>query len=216
MTMARLAALSIAVLFAAVGCGDDEAVQMVEDPAGADCPCRLATVIDNLALCVSPTTAFASTHVYSTFWNDLTREPECEPWRAPQPVPAIPWSKLRISSQCAGNGQLCVTLKAGQENNLSPDDCLLTTQCTAFDYTTPGQVAELAPLGAWVAESSECALRYEQLGGYLEFRVDSAQLGCGMSADDVTRVAVCPTRCEADPTAAGCEICGEPQIMTWF
>lgn len=202
-------------LVTCVACGDDEPVQQTEDPAEAECPCRLDAEIDNLALCVSPTTAFAPTHVYSTFWNPLAQRAECEPWRDPQPIPASPWSAVRVSSACQGSGQLCVTVKAGAANNFSVDDCVLTTRCVPFDYMTPADVVELAPLGAWVAESSACAERHEQLGAYLEFSFDSEQLGCGMG-DRVTRLAVCPARCEGDRTRPGCEMCGVPRIVTSF
>ncbi len=204
----------MALLLAGGGCGDDS-TRTVEDPARAVCQCRLDTQIANLALCVSPTTSFAPTHVYSTFWNDVGGKAECEPWRSPQPVPAMPWSKVQISSRCQGSGQVCVTVKAGMASSRSAEDCVLTTRCSAFDYTTPDQPLELAPLGAWVAESSECASRYEQLGGYFELTAPSQQLGCG-NPDEITYVPICPTFCNTDPNAAGCEVCGGPGIMPSF
>jgi len=197
-------------------CGDDPALRTGEDPASDDCPCRLETQLDNLALCVSPSTAFAPTHVFSSSWSEGDRGPMCEPWRAMQPVPSKPWSGVRISSRCAGGGQLCVTARSGRVSEADESDCILTRRCVTFAYTTPGQVVELAPLGAWVAESSECSLRHEQLGGYLEFAVTSNELGCGAEADRITRVAVCPPRCQAEPDGEGCEVCGGPEIMTWF
>ncbi len=212
--MGRIAALSMGFLFTAGGCGDDS-LQTAGNSAKAGCECRLDTVIQNLALCASPTTAFAATHVYSTFWNSVEQKPDCEPWRDPQPVPAMPWSNVSISSRCQGSGQICITMKAGNVKSPSADDCVLTSRCTSFDYTTPGQSMDVAPLGAWVAESSECASRYEQVGGYLELTAPSDTLGCG-DPNEVTRQAICPVSCSSDPTADSCSICGGPTLMPSF
>lgn len=205
-------------LAGSVSCSDDDAALETErDPASeATCPCRLATQIDNLSLCVSPTTAFAPTHVYSTSWDSTTNTPSCEPWRDPQPAPTAPWSKVKVSSKCTGTGQLCVTVRAGSSKSVSTEDCTLATRCSAIAYPTPDQILELAPLAGWSAESSACALRHEQLGAYLEVSVNSEQLGCGQGVERTTRIAVCPARCQEDPLGPGCDVCGEGSVMTTF
>lgn len=206
------------VLLALAGCGDDDSIETSEGAARADCPCRLATQIDNLAVCIAPSSAFGPAHVYSTSLRESDRRPVCEPFASPQPVPAAAWSKLRVSAPCVGEGQLCVTVRAGRLDATSADDCVLAQRCSSVAYASPNQVAEVAPLAGWLAESSACAVRYEQLGGYIELTLDSQSLGCGMGSGTqrVTRVAVCPPRCEREPQAAGCEVCGGPQAMVWF
>ena len=181
---------------------------------GPGCECRLGTQFQNLALCVSPTTSFAASHVYSTSWDDVQGKAVCEPWRDPQPAPAAPWSKLQVSSACAGSGRLCVTVRAGDIAHVSPDDCTLGSDCSDIDYPIPNQQLELAPLAGWVAQSSDCALRREQLGAYLELTLSSAKLGCGMGLDQIERIPVCPTRCQDDPKGVGCEICGNGKTLT--
>lgn len=182
--------------------------------AGPGCACRLGTQFQNLALCVSPTTSFAPSHVYSTSWDDSQGKPVCEPWRDPQPAPRAPWSKLQISAPCAGTGKLCVTVRAGDVAHVSPDDCTLGSDCADIDYPTPGAPLELAPLAGWVAQSSACALRREQLGAYLELSLSSEKLGCGMGLDQVQRIPICPPHCQDDPKGAGCDICGSGTTIT--
>jgi len=209
--------LSCAVWASVAACASDDArLETDESSAEADCACRLETQVDNLALCVSPTTAFAPAHVFSSSWSASDGRAVCEPWRDPQPVPSAPWSKLRVSSRCTGEGALCITVRAGRVASPSANDCVLVERCVPFTYATANGVLELPPLAAWVAESSACALRNEQVGSYYEFRLRSEQLGCGSEAERVTRVAVCPARCRSEPRGEGCEVCGSEQVMTWF
>jgi hypothetical protein len=216
------ALINLSALGASLGaCGADTSTTTSTNPImEASCECRLATQLDNLALCVSPSTTFAPSHVYSTSLDATSNKPVCEPWRDPQPAPANPWTKLRISSACAGTGTLCVTVRAGSVNNLSPEDCTLATRCADIAYTTPGQNLELAPYAGWTAESSACAERQQQLGAYLEFSVKSDTLGCAAGSDagagQISRIAVCPSRCQDDPKGAGCDVCGSGQTLTTF
>jgi hypothetical protein len=205
---------SLGLLLMALGCGGDADLNTGEDPVEvADCECAVATKIANLALCISPTTAFSPAHVYSSSWNVEAGSPACEPWRSPQPLPATPWSTIQVSSKCAGTGQFCITVRSGNAAQPLPDDCSLARVCTSIDYAGGEQITALAPLPSWVAESSDCAQRYERDGGYLEFVVESEQLGCNMGSGRRKLVPLCPTRCEADPKGAGCEICGNgPEI----
>jgi hypothetical protein len=209
--------LSLLPVVACMGsaCADQAPLDRSADPSRSPCACPLDAELSNLALCVSPSTAFAPAHVFSSHRTDGGAV-ACEPWRAPQPLPAQPWSSARISSPCAGAGMLCVRVRSGDVRAAQPSDCTLTERCVSFDYPVPNLIREVAPVGAWVAESDACAQRYEQQGGYIEFRVDSAQLGCGEGAERITRVAVCPTRCQADARMPGCEACGGPEVTTRF
>lgn len=203
-----------ALALALSACSDDPRLDTARDPAEATCACPLDVQLDNLGICASPATAFAPAHVFSSHRVDGGVS-MCEPWRDPQPVPSRPWSAVRISAPCAGDGRLCVTLRAGRAESPTSDDCTLTERCVSFEYTDAGVVADLSPLGAWAAQTGACTQRYDQEGGYLEFRSDSAELGCGTSTS-MRRVAVCPARCQDAPTGQGCDVCGGPAIMTRF
>lgn len=213
--MNRAALVLFCSLTAAGACESDGDVTTEVDPSReASCACRLAAQFDNLALCVSPSTAFAPSHVYSTSWDEVQKKPVCEPWRDPQPTPTAPWTRLRVSSACRGTGQLCMTVRAGNAASLSSDDCDLTMRCSDIRYDTPDQVVELAPLAGWTAATQECATRHEQAGAYLELTVRSDELGCGMGVEQTTRIPVCPARCQDNPQGAGCDVCGSGQILT--
>jgi hypothetical protein len=211
--MRRVVILGLGLL--ALGCSGDEPVRTVENPAGT-CACRLDTQIDNLGVCVSPTTAFAPSHVFSSFLPDGATAPACDAWRDPQPLPSLAWSKVRVSAPCTGSGQLCITVRGGDSRTPLETDCTLATRCTNIDYAAAGAVLEQPALASWVAESSACAARYEQLGGYLEFRLTSDTLGCGDQTADVRRLPLCPARCQAEPSGDGCDVCGPAQIIASF
>ena len=192
------------------GCGDDDELETGEEPASVECPCALDVSLENLALCISPTTAFGPAHVYSSHWDAAASAPACEPARAPQPTPALPWSSLKVSSQCAGTGQFCVAVRAGEPGS---EDCQLARVCSAVDYLGGQQIVDLAALPSWVAESSACAQRYENEGGYLEFEIESAQLGCDRGDGSKKVVPLCPVRCQTDPSGANCETCGNGPVL---
>ncbi len=213
----HLGGLGLAALaLVAVGCSDEASgLRTSEDPVmvGA-CPCRLEANFENLALCASPTTPSAPAHVFSSSRDGATKTASCEPWADPQPVPSQPWSRdITVKAACTGTGQLCVVLKAGDAKSIRQEDCELTRHCADVAYPTANLRLSLGALPAWVGTTS-CSARYEQLGGYLELSVASAQLGCGASA--VERVPVCPSRCNDNPMGAGCDMCGDGQVMTAF
>lgn len=179
-----------------------------------ECACRLEVNFENLAVCASPTTPNAPSHVYSSAWDTAVKQPACEPWADPQPVPSKDWSRyVDVRSVCAGEGRLCIVLKAGDAKAVSADDCELTRHCADISYPAADVTTSLGPLPSWVG-SMACAARYEQLGGYLELNVASAQLGCG--ANETLRLAICPSRCSDNPLGQGCETCGSGPVTSTF
>lgn len=196
-------------------CAGDDDLDVGSDPAQVNCPCRLRTSIENLAVCVAAPTLGEGAHVYSSSWAEGAAAPTCERRQTPQPAPADPWSRVRVRSACTGTGELCVTVRARSGGERSPDDCVLATRCSPFGYPVAEAEAELPPLGSWV-DSSECAQRYDQYGGYLEFALTSDALGCNMGGTQITTTDICPVRCQQEPNAAGCEICGAPQVAIGF
>jgi hypothetical protein len=200
----------------AIACADDgTGLRTGEDPVMVgDCPCRLEVKFENLAICASPTTPSALAHVFSSSWDVASKRPACDPWADPQPVPDEPWSRtIEVKSACTGSAQLCLVLKAGDAKALSSEDCELTRRCGDIDYPVADTTQLVGSLPAWVGTTA-CAARYEQLGGYLEFNVASAQLGCGSQATE--RLQICPSRCNDNPLGAGCDSCGDGSVVTTF
>jgi hypothetical protein len=110
---------------------------------------------------------------------------------------------VTILAPCGGTGQICVAVRAGDADHLSDDDCTLATVCSDLTYDTPGKTSDATGLPGWTASSAACAERKETLGAYLEFTLHSATLGCGMGADQTTRIPVCPARCATEQPDAG-------------
>ncbi|MDB4990951.1 MAG: hypothetical protein JWN04_6129 [Myxococcaceae bacterium] len=210
-----LSCLAAALLgLAGSACGDDAVKTNVDHATEATCPCRLATNFANLALCVSPSTAFAPAHVYSTSWDATKKKASCEPYSDPQPAPTAPWTSVQVSSACQGTGQLCIAIRAGSASSVSSEDCTLAMRCSDIAYSTPNQIADVAPLAGWTAQSSACAQRQEQLGAYLELTLVSDQLGCGMGLEQVQRIPVCPAHCRDDASGLGCDVCAKMDAAT--
>jgi hypothetical protein len=210
----RFRAISLASVL--LGCADEGAgLRTTDDPVRVgDCPCRLEAKFENLAICASPTTPSAPAHVFASSWDLAAKRAVCEPWAEPQPVPSQDWSRsVDVRSACTGTGQLCLLLKAGDSRAIHADDCELTRHCADVAYPTANTVISLGAIPAWVGTTA-CAARYEQLGGYLEFNVRSSDLGCGTGATE--RIQICPSRCNDNPLAAGCEACGDGSVLTTF
>lgn len=206
-------ALLLAFAALALACNGEDDLTTGEQPATPGCECPLDAKLDNLALCISPTTAFEAAHVYSSSLEGGDEGASCEPARVPQPKPVAPWSRLTVSSPCAGTGEFCITIWSGNARQPGFGDCRLARVCSAVDYAGNRAQVELAPLPSWVAESSDCAQRYEREGGYLQFEVVSEQLGCNMEMGSTKLVPLCPVRCEADPAGEGCAACGNGPIV---
>ncbi|HEX6243436.1 MAG TPA: hypothetical protein VFZ61_21130, partial [Polyangiales bacterium] len=160
-------------------------------------------------------TAFTDTLLYSSALED--GEPVCDVGRSfPQPVPRDAWSAQRISSPCAGQGTLVLRVRQGEADEPQSDDCIIAEQRLEFDYAEKGETLTLPSLAAWSAQDQACARAYEEQGGYLEFRVESDEVGCGKDGVSARYVNQCPVKCDTDPDAPGCEDCGQPTITNSF
>jgi hypothetical protein len=179
------------------------------------CDCPLDWQIDNLAVCVGQHTAFTDTLLYSS--SPGGDKPQCDAGRRfPQPVPARDWSDQRLSSPCTGAGTLVLRVRQGDAADPSADDCIIAEQQLEFDYTTADQPLTLPALAPWSAQDQACARAYEEQGGYLEFRVESAEVGCGKDGSTVKYVNQCPVTCDLDPSGPECEDCGQPTLTNSF
>jgi hypothetical protein len=205
-------ATRLSLALALTACGGDAGSTKTQDDSAATCACPLDWQIDNLAVCVSPHTSFTSTLVYSSHLTD--GKITCDTAKGfPQPLPAHAWSAQRIASPCTGSGTLRLRVRQGRSESASEDDCVLGEQAVDFDYGTVDEALELGSLSSWSAQDQECARAYEEEGGYLEFVIESEQLGCGALGAKVSYVDVCPLRCDADPTGAGCDACGDGSLV---
>jgi hypothetical protein len=179
----------------------------------ASCDCPIDWQVDNLAVCVSPHTAFTETLLFSSSLGEGDAL-QCDAARSfPQPVPSQAWSAQRISSPCTGSGKLVLRVRQGQAESAGADDCVLAQQEFDFDYATAKAPLALAPVAAWSAKDAACARAYEDEGGYLEFRVESEKLGCGEGGTSVKYVNQCPVGCDlADNRALPkCKACAKDQ-----
>jgi len=139
----------------------------------------------------------------------------------PQPQPGTVWSQDRLNVDCAGQFQLCYTLKAGDAENPQPGDCTLVSVCVDTWYDTPGAPLELPPLPAWTSNNQACAQQFMNSGGYGEMSVIGESIECDTIDDGAggeyvfLRINYCPLSCNNNPTAPGCENCGNG-ASGWF
>jgi hypothetical protein len=210
--MFKIATRLSLVALALTGCSDHGASTKMQDDSAATCACPLDWQIDNLAVCVSAHTAFTSTLVYSSYLTD--EKITCDTAKGfPQPAPARTWSGQRISSPCIGGGTLRLRVRQGHSESASENDCVLAEQAIDFDYPVAEATLELAALSGWSVQDQDCARAYEEQGGYLEFIIESEQLGCGSEEAKVRYVDICPLRCDTDPNGSDCDKCGSGSLV---
>lgn len=132
----------------------------------------------------------------------------------PEPQPGTDWSDNRLTVDCAGQYELCYTLRAGEAANPHPGDCVVSTVCTEGWYEEAGVVQELPPLPSWVSDDPGCADDFARLGGYGEMSV----VGLSVECDEISvagepyvfnRVQYCPLDCNDRPNDADCRQCGQ-------
>jgi len=132
----------------------------------------------------------------------------------PSPEPGTDWSTNRLTVDCAGEFELCYTLRAGDENNPQPTDCELVTVCVDFWYDTADETVELPPLPAWTSSNTSCASEFVNSGGYGEMSVLGLSIECD-PVDDGSgdfyifhRIGYCPLECNNNPNLPECQNCG--------
>jgi hypothetical protein len=118
-----------------------------------------------------------------------------------------PWSSSSVSADCTGRFQLCLTLKAGDRANPSPNDCVVARVCTEGDYLMPGVEQMFPPLPSWKATDLTCTRRFAESGGYGEMSVRGTTVGCDDLDRVFNRISYCPLRCRTDPNTPECMNC---------
>lgn len=132
----------------------------------------------------------------------------------PSPQPGTNFSTNFLTVDCAGQFQLCFTIKAGDPMHPMASDCVVSQSCTQGWYMTPGMRQQMPPLPAWTSTSPTCSGRFVMTGGYGEMTVRGLSTEC-QNIDDGSgqpytflRVPYCPARCSMTPSLPECAMCG--------
>jgi hypothetical protein len=183
-------------------------------PEACTCFSEGQWLIDNLSPCFvtygNDTYAVSS---YEGAGGDATcpTPPQTPP---PEAQPGTDWSANRLTVDCAGQYELCYTLRAGDAENPQESDCIVSSVCTEGWYEQAGSTLELPPLPSWTGADSGCATEFAQVGGYGEMSV----VGLSIECDDISlggepyvfnRVQYCPLDCNQRPDDDDCRLCGQ-------
>lgn len=167
--------------------------------------------LENLSPCIFSDASGAVAAIVST---DLTAQ-------CPSVGPGLPpmhsgdWSNNTLQVDCAGQFELCFTLKAGDVENPSDSDCVLAEICTSAWYPEPGEVMALPPLGGWTSTDTVCGQRFVDEGGYGEMSVLGESIECDPVDDGAgnryvfNRTGYCPAECSDNPDLPECANCGQ-------
>ena len=171
--------------------------------------------IDNLSPCF---VTYQSGQIWavSTFMTGggaVSCPTSISPTPPPAPQPGQVWSTNRLTVDCAGQFELCYTLKAGDVENPLPADCTLAQTCVDFWYDQPNVAMTLPPLPSWTSADPACAAQFVNQGGYGEMAVVGTSIECEPIDDGAggryvfNRVGYCKLECNDNPTLPGCENC---------
>jgi hypothetical protein len=128
--------------------------------------------------------------------------------------PSTDWTSSTLTAECAGQFQLCYTLKAGNADHPQPDDCMLMRLCIDTWYPEAGKQQKLQNLPGWASEDSKCSKRFVEQGGYGEMSVLGLSSECDAVDDGhgdphvFKRTRYCSTRCAMTPNDPDCKVCG--------
>jgi hypothetical protein len=157
-------------------------------------------------------------YVVSTVAVDDAGQFECPSITTiPPPTPTQSWSTDALTVDCAGQYQLCYTLKAGSSASPQPTDCVVATVCVSVDYAEAGVSQTLPPLAGWGGNGSTCSTQFAETGGYAELSVEGTSTSAVCQNLDNSagpplvfdRVTYCPTSCNTDPSGPNCMSCGQ-------
>ncbi|MFH2004985.1 MAG: hypothetical protein ABI333_00230 [bacterium] len=184
-------------------------------PQACNCFSMGSWEIDNLSPCF---VTYNGNQIYAVSTFDAGGGAQC-PTNLPQnpppnPEPGYDWSANRLNVDCAGQFELCYTLRAGDENNPDPvNDCVVVSVCVDAWYDTPGVVQDLPNLPGWTSSNTTCAAQFANSGGYGEMSVVGLSVECEDIDDNGSayifhRIGYCPLSCNTNPSAPECQNCG--------
>jgi hypothetical protein len=131
----------------------------------------------------------------------------------PPPAPTEDWTASSLKVDCGGRFELCYTIKAGDANKPSSDDCVLVRSCVNVWYARAGSEQKLPNLRGWAAPDQACSQKFVQAGGYGEMSVLGLSSECeavddGHGAPFVfKRASYCPPTCAETPDRPECKSC---------
>lgn len=182
-------------------------------PAACECFSRGVWAIDNIVPCIARVDDPGSDDPDDrlVYLSSTGKDSKCASGNPPMPETA--WSDNRLTVDCAGQFNLCFTLKGGRVDDPQDSDCVLAELCVDVWYPEPNQALELPELPAWNSEDSACGQRFVEVGGYAEMSVQGVSVDCEEVGDGnggrrvFHRNGYCPLECKDNPDAPGCESC---------
>ena len=173
-------------------------------PDACRCFASGAWALDNLVPCVDA----AGPTLYSSR-PDATSGFACDPLVE---MRSTVWTSSRLKVDCAGQFELCYTLKAGRADDPQPTDCTLMRSCVDVWYERAGEAQPLPDLPGWVSADRACAARFIDIGGYGEMSVRGRSVECEPVDDGeggayvFARTAYCGPEC-ANSDSEECQRC---------
>jgi len=131
----------------------------------------------------------------------------------PPPAPDADWSESTLNIDCAGQFELCYTIKAGDVSSPRDDDCVITQHCVDVWYPEAGATQALPPIPSWSSSNTECGAEFLERGGYGEMSVIGVSVACDAVEDPdgspyvFHRTNYCPPSCADTPDTPECQQC---------
>lgn len=169
--------------------------------------------LSNLVPCIVDDPEKGSTYLYSSKPDGKGSYSCGSVVEFPPKAPGDNWSTSKLNVDCAGQFELCYTLKAGKAGSPKADDCTLMRTCFDVWYEKAGKTQSLPDLPGWVATDSTCAARFKSVGGYGEMSVRGKSEECDPVDDGkgkayvFERTTYCRPDCNETPDAEECRDC---------
>lgn len=183
-------------------------------PGTCNCFSHGTWELDNLSPCLVDYMAGRGFYAVSTFGDGMcpTSVSNTPP---PSPQPGQPFSANRLTVDCAGQFELCFTIKAGSAMAPAPTDCTVARVCTEAWYGVAGEVQEFPPLPGWASTAADtvCVQRFYDSGGYAQMSVLGRSVECDAVDDGSGRefvfntVGYCSFECNDHPMTPECLAC---------
>jgi hypothetical protein len=185
----------------------------LQGPEACRCFSKGKWELSNLVPCIVEDAENSATYLYSSQPDSAGGYSCGSITELPPPAPSAIWSTSRLNVDCAGQFELCYTLKAGRAGAPRADDCTLTRRCFDVWYDQAGRTQNLPDLPGWVATDTTCAERFKSVGGYGEMSVRGLSEECEAVDDGndkayvFERTTYCKPDCNETPTADECRDC---------
>jgi hypothetical protein len=189
----------------------EEGVQ--QGPEACRCFSRGKWELSNLVPCIVEDTEDDATYLYSSRPDGKGGYSCGAITNLPPSAPSESWSTSRLNVDCAGQFELCYTLKAGRASSPKREDCTLMRQCFDVWYDRAGRTQNLPDLTGWVATDTTCAARFKNVGGYGEMSVRGRSAQCEPVDDGegnayvFERTTYCKPDCNETPDSDECRDC---------